>query len=64
MITEHLCIHTKINVVKLCSGIATPWARAHVKFTSAQVKIMLKAKVKDQLLACRIACGCKQSIQR
>ena len=42
----------------LCSGVATPGdtrACAHVKFTGAQVKIMWKAKDKDQLLACAIA---------
>ena len=47
VITGHL-----ISVVKLCSGVATPrhtWACAHVKFTGAQVKIML-IKVEDQLL--------------
>ena len=40
------------------SGVATPGhirACAHVKFTGAQVKVMWKAKVKDQLLACVIA---------
>ena len=31
------------------------WACAHVKFTGAHVKIMWKAKVKDQLLVCAIA---------
>ena len=37
------------------SGVATPRACAHAKFTGAQVKKMWKAKVKDQLLACVIA---------
>ena len=43
---------------RMGSGVATPGhtrACAHVKFTGAQVKVMLKAKVKDQLLACVIA---------
>ena len=38
-------------------GIATPGhtqASATIKFTGAWVKIMWKAKVKDQLLACAI----------
>ena len=40
------------------SGVATPGhtrACAHVKFAGARVKIMWKAKVKDQVLACAIA---------
>ena len=40
------------------SGVATPGhtrACAHVKFAGARVKIMWKAKVKGQLLACAIA---------
>ena len=44
--------------VSLVSGVATPghtWACTHVKSTGAQVKIMWKANIKDQLLACAIA---------
>ena len=40
------------------SGVATPGhprACAHVKFAGARVKIMWKAKVKDQVLVCAIA---------
>ena len=40
------------------SGVATPGhtrASAHVKFAGARVKIMWKAKVKDQVLGCAIA---------
>ena len=43
---------------RMGSGVATPGhtrACAHVKFTGAQVKVMWKAKVKDQLLACVFA---------
>ena len=42
----------------LSSGITTPRhtrACAHVKFAGAQVKILWKAKVKDQVLACASA---------
>ena len=42
----------------ISSGVATPRhtrACAHVKFTGARVKVMWKAKVIDQLLACVIA---------
>ena len=40
------------------SGVATPGhtrACAHVKFACARVKIVYKAKVNNQLLACTIA---------
>ena len=40
------------------SGVATPGhtrACAHVKIAGTRVKIMQKAKVKDQLLECAIA---------
>ena len=41
----------------ISSGVATPGhtrACAHIKFAGARVKIMYKAKVKDQLLVCVI----------
>ena len=44
--------------VSLVSGVATPghtWACTHVKSTGARVKIIWKANIKDQLLACAIA---------
>ena len=57
-----VCTYAKIPLdIQRCSatsGVATPghtWAHAHVKFTGAWVKIMWKAKVTDQLLACAIA---------
>ena len=49
----------------MSSGVATPrhpQACAHIKFTCAQVKIIWKAKVKDQAWS-RVSCGREASIQ-
>ena len=49
----------------MSSGVATPGhtrACAHVKFAGTQVKIMWKAKVKDQVLL-QDSCGHKVNIQ-
>ena len=49
----------------ISSGVATPrhpQACAHVKFTGAQVKVMWKAKVKDQAWS-QVSCGREASIQ-
>ena len=61
---KYVCVSSKtqssLGVLYLitASGVATPKntrACAHIKFTSVRVKIMWKAKVKDQVLACVIA---------
>ena len=55
--TEYMCL-ADVKHWGVCSGIAAPghsWAFAHVKFAGARVKIMWKAKVKDQVLVCAIA---------
>ena len=49
----------------MSSGVATPGhpqATAHINFTGAQVKVMWKAKVKDQAWS-QVSCGCEASIQ-
>ena len=49
----------------MSSGVATPrypQACAHVKFTGTQVKVMWKAKTKDQAWS-QVSCGCEASIQ-
>ena len=49
----------------MSSGVATPrhpQACAHINFTGAQVKVMWKAKVKDQAWS-QVSCGREARIQ-
>ena len=56
----HVCLSVGTTVELQLSGVATPGhtrACARVKFACARVKIMQKAKVKDQQLFTRAHCS-------